>query len=318
MSIRPILWLALLGGCQALLDPDPFPGGRTGWVLDQALPAIASNPENFPDYEAIWGDQLGNAVVTGADGTIYLRRRDGGWMASDSGQGRALRDVWASGPDDIWAVGDRGTILHYDGNRWTPEEVPTLENLAVVWGSADGRVFAAGWFGTILILENGSWRATPSRMSGRVVALHGNRSGATCAASAAGDLNRFDGSAWEPIEYPRPPGVDVSFGDLAASDEFGAFVVGGTVGARSPPAPFHLRVEGDTVTETTSTEGPYAITVTSVGPIGRFADGTLRRFDSGGWKPLMESGPSDDWWGTEGLIWSVTSDGRIYRVHLPR
>lgn len=144
MSIRPILWLALLGGCQALLDPDPFPGGRTGWVLDQALPAITSNPENFPDYEAIWGDQLGNAVVTGADGTIYLRRRDGGWMASDSGQGRALRDVWASGPDDIWAVGDRGTILHYDGNRWTPEEVPTVENLEVVWGSADGRCSRRG------------------------------------------------------------------------------------------------------------------------------------------------------------------------------
>ncbi|MEE9456240.1 MAG: hypothetical protein V3W11_03710, partial [bacterium] len=32
--------------------------------------------------------------------------------------GVSLRDVDASGPNDVWAVGAQGKILHYDGVRW--------------------------------------------------------------------------------------------------------------------------------------------------------------------------------------------------------
>src|SRR5580698_8942367 len=30
------------------------------------------------------------------------------------------RGIWGSGPDDIWAVGDKGTIAHFDGHAWSP------------------------------------------------------------------------------------------------------------------------------------------------------------------------------------------------------
>jgi hypothetical protein len=34
-------------------------------------------------------------------------------------QGNLLNDTWASAPKDVWAVGDGGTILHFDGTSPT-------------------------------------------------------------------------------------------------------------------------------------------------------------------------------------------------------
>ena len=31
----------------------------------------------------------------------------------------SLNAVWAAGPRDVFAVGDHGTIVHWDGSRWT-------------------------------------------------------------------------------------------------------------------------------------------------------------------------------------------------------
>lgn len=30
----------------------------------------------------------------------------------------ALQGVWGTAPDDVWAVGQRGTIIHWDGSKW--------------------------------------------------------------------------------------------------------------------------------------------------------------------------------------------------------
>jgi hypothetical protein len=77
-----------------------------------------------------------------------------------------LMDVWGVGPDDIYAVGFAGSILHYDGSEWTLMETTTEANLEGVWGyvlhDADGTetrrdVFAVGSEGTILRLVTDAW-----------------------------------------------------------------------------------------------------------------------------------------------------------------
>jgi hypothetical protein len=37
------------------------------------------------------------------------------WSAVDSATVRDLRAIWGSGPQDVWAVGERGTMVHWDG-----------------------------------------------------------------------------------------------------------------------------------------------------------------------------------------------------------
>ncbi len=40
-----------------------------------------------------------------------------------------LFDVWALAPDDVYAVGEDGTILHYDGANWIAETSGTTNDL---------------------------------------------------------------------------------------------------------------------------------------------------------------------------------------------
>jgi hypothetical protein len=40
-------------------------------------------------------------------------------------RGNLLLDAWAAGPNDIWAVGDYGTVLRWNGAEWSPVPDPT-------------------------------------------------------------------------------------------------------------------------------------------------------------------------------------------------
>jgi hypothetical protein len=38
-----------------------------------------------------------------------------------------LRAVWGPRPDDVWAVGDDATVIHWDGQSWSTIDVPFPE-----------------------------------------------------------------------------------------------------------------------------------------------------------------------------------------------
>ncbi|MBW1808344.1 MAG: hypothetical protein JRJ87_09135 [Deltaproteobacteria bacterium] len=78
-----------------------------------------------------------------------------------------VMDVWGTAPDDIYAVGFKGNILHYDGNSWTKMESGTEANLEGIWGYVlkddaglvtRTDIFAVGSQGTILRYDGVSWQ----------------------------------------------------------------------------------------------------------------------------------------------------------------
>ena len=68
--------------------------------------------------------------------------------------------VSGSGPNDVFAVGVGGTILHSTGRNgpsldlFAPQSSGTTEALNGVWGSSSTNVFAVGANGTILHSTN--------------------------------------------------------------------------------------------------------------------------------------------------------------------
>lgn len=61
-----------------------------------------------------------------------------------------------------WAVGDRGTILHYDGATWHAEVSGTRAHLRAITALPDGRLLAAGGDGTVLIRDpDAGWAVQP-------------------------------------------------------------------------------------------------------------------------------------------------------------
>lgn len=74
-----------------------------------------------------------------------------------------LRAVWGSDATHVWAVGDEGIIVFWDGARWTPVLSDTADDLTAVWGSGPGDVWVAG-SGGVRHFNGRSWArvATPS------------------------------------------------------------------------------------------------------------------------------------------------------------
>jgi hypothetical protein len=67
-----------------------------------------------------------------------------------TGTSAGLLGVWGSSATDVYAVGETGTMLHYDGVNWSAVESGTEVDLYGIWGSSSTNVYAVGGQGTIL------------------------------------------------------------------------------------------------------------------------------------------------------------------------
>src|SRR5262245_35571670 len=119
-TVLPFAWALAITGCGESSGPfdkyDPRDAGLSG---DDA--GGASDP---PDADASDGD-AGVMPEGGADASDVL----GAWTAVASGTEQTLNRVWGAGPNDIWAVGAGGTIVHFDGTAWSGVPSGTTENL---------------------------------------------------------------------------------------------------------------------------------------------------------------------------------------------
>ena len=73
-------------------------------------------------------------------------------------QGSSLTAVFGTSSDDLWMIGEEGTLLHWNGVYTEASTVATTGILRAVWGSASAHVWSVGAGGTIL-----SWNGASSR-----------------------------------------------------------------------------------------------------------------------------------------------------------
>ena len=63
-----------------------------------------------------WGDPSGAGFVAGQRGTL-IRGEGDSWVATPTPTGADLVGIWGTSMSNVYAVGDSGVILHYDGSR---------------------------------------------------------------------------------------------------------------------------------------------------------------------------------------------------------
>jgi hypothetical protein len=61
-----------------------------------------------------------------------------------------LHRLVAASARDIWALGERGALMHYDGQSWTVENPGTQRNLNALFELPTGEVLLVGEAGTVL------------------------------------------------------------------------------------------------------------------------------------------------------------------------
>jgi len=108
-------------------------------------------------------------------------------------QGHVLHGVWGTSPQDVWAVGDAGMVLHYDGTFWQRAWYGQ-RNLRAIWGNGQGRIWIAG-DQTLLcgVQKDGIWRWTANcgAVSGTLYALAGTQIQGEDRLLAVGDDGMF-------------------------------------------------------------------------------------------------------------------------------
>jgi hypothetical protein len=113
------------------------------------------------DFPGVWGTGPNDVWAVGSGGTIL--HWDGDRLSSfPSGTTEWLSEPRGSGPNDVWAVGSGGAIVHWDGSAWSPVPSGTTSGLFGVWGAAVDDAWAVGAGGTILHWDGAAWSAEVS------------------------------------------------------------------------------------------------------------------------------------------------------------
>jgi len=142
-------------------------GGEWGRILrydpDRARFETYATPRLVTIF-GIWAGPDGTAYAVGGDiseevgrGALWVRR-DGEWIPDERVpaewiDGVALFKVWGTSDDDVWVVGERGTVLHFNGTTWGQVLVPTSTRLLTVHGDVDAGPIMVGGAGNGVLLE---------------------------------------------------------------------------------------------------------------------------------------------------------------------
>ena len=170
----------------------------------------------------IWGSGANNVFAVGDEGTIV--QYDGiAWSTMPSGLQVPLREVWGSSGTSIFAVGDQGAIVHYDGTSWSIMASGVTDSLRDIWGSSASDVFAVGSTGAILHYNGANWTAMPGSTGEQLAGVWGNSPSDVYAVGRSGAVLHYDGARWSPIPADLSAVVG-SITDIWSSSE-GTFAV---------------------------------------------------------------------------------------------
>lgn len=120
----------------------------------------------------------------------------GSWNMMTSGTTNDLSSVWGTAGTDIYAVGNSGTIRHFDGSNWKPLGGGITNDLKGVWGVDSGNVFVVGNAGTILRYNGSTWSLMSSGTTNDLNSIWGVDNGNVYAVGNAGTILRYNGSTW--------------------------------------------------------------------------------------------------------------------------
>ncbi len=108
------------------------------------------------DLNAVFSLSPNEVVAVGNRGAV-LRFADGLWSGGTESLA-SLYDVWALDAENIWAVGQGGTVIYYNGTEWIPEDTPITSDLRALIGFSAIDIWAVGSGGRVLHRGAHGWK----------------------------------------------------------------------------------------------------------------------------------------------------------------
>jgi hypothetical protein len=202
-----------------------------------------------------------------------------------------ILDIWGSSATDVWAVGDLGRVLRYDGTKWSKVSVTTDEALFAVWGASAQNVWIGGGSGAMLHYDGATLNNETPKTVGIIQEIWGSSKDDVWAAVSEDHLLHHDGKAWVPVAAPLESFTVWGSGpaDVFAGSFHGNILhYAGTDWTPFQPPP------GETNEVVTGIWGSSDVDVWAVTDFGK-----VLRFDGTGWKEVktVNSMPLEAIWG---------------------
>lgn len=280
-------------------------GHGGAWLFDGAIFQEIPTEDDDSFYTA-WGTDANNVYLGGhriavagstaqPEGQVgyyeaLIQHFDGAdWSRTVLPNWHRVLDVWASGPNDVFAVTLglvnpssaqwRSGIVHYDGTDWTDMDIGELWGLEAIWGTGPNDVFAVGGDnGThgggsaILHYDGTAWSSMPIEAKTRFTGIAGTAPdnvfavGRPTSSALRDAVYHYDGIAWRPTHYGAHPDLT----DVTATSPNEVYLVGwhGTVlrGPRWSATACAVPSALGTVHVAYSGENDVTLTATTAGP----------------------------------------------------
>ena len=145
---------------RAIVDGGPGWKGWPGTATVNSIWGVSADDlwiaaDNSPTVSWQLGVTMhGRAAPDGDPGALE-------WQEVDSQASVVLFSLWGTSANDLWAVGDKGTIRHIassNATQWDIIPSPTKESLRAVYGFGANDVWAVGENGTILHWDGKEWK----------------------------------------------------------------------------------------------------------------------------------------------------------------
>lgn len=166
----------------------------------------------------VWGSSASNVWAVGEKGEMVrwdgaawtLHRFDGTAVTPQPlgnfdtpAQAYTLRGVWGSSANNVFAVGDGGVVLRYDGAAWTRMATGTTAQLNRVWGSSATNVYAATSTGRLLRYNGTAWSLVAGvQAPGALWSVWGSSASDVYAVGDGGIVFRYNGTSWQRVRLP--------------------------------------------------------------------------------------------------------------------
>ncbi len=221
-----------------LRSVDPM-GGHLWWVFGPGKESVWAVGEMGRAFRYDRAKDLWTKVETGTDATLYgvwggsedelwavggyvfprtgrpvivRLTPEGGSVVSELPEGviesGTFFKVWGSAKDDVWVVGERGMLLHWDGVKWSRVDLGGMPRLVTIHGQGRGDVVIVGGTNQAIIYE-GKDGVFTDRSPGPYPLLSGVNVGEDGDAVAVGMLGQVMARSGRDGEWKAVTGVPV-------------------------------------------------------------------------------------------------------------
>ena len=215
----------------------------------------------------VHGRAANDVWAVGDAGTVWLY--DGtSWQPKSSGLTATFNSVAALDTQNVWAVGGGASMLRYNGSYFVPQSIGATGSLQAVWAASASDVWAVGSGGQAWHYTGTTWIATDSKTTASLNSVYGLGPNQVWAVGDGGVIRFWDGSSWS-------------------------------------------------IVATGSSASLRHVWAASASEIWAVGDGAIvQRSSGGGFTPLPIPGGITsnlyDVWGTSGAVWMV-ADNAVYR-----